>query len=39
VLSDLTVVPDAVKSEPDLTDLLREYHKYLLRKAAALIGR
>ena len=39
VLSDVTVVRDAVKSEPDLTDLLREYHKYLLRKAAALVGR
>ena len=39
VLSDVTVVRDAVPSAPDLTDLLREYHKYLLRKAAALIGR
>jgi hypothetical protein len=33
------VVRDAVRSEPDLAGLLREYHKYLLRRAAALIGR
>ncbi|MBW8743254.1 MAG: YdcF family protein [Sphingomonas sp.] len=39
VLSDVTVVPDAVKSEPDLMGLLREYHKYLFRRFAALIGR
>lgn len=39
VLSDVTVVPDAVKSEPDLMGLLREYHKYLFRRGAALIGR
>ena len=39
VLQDLQVVRDAVHSEPDLDDLLREYHKYLLRRFAALIGR
>jgi len=39
VLSDVTVVPDAVKSEPDLMGLLREYHKFLFRRFAALIGR
>jgi len=39
VLKDVTVVPDSVKSEPDLMDLLREYHKYLFRRFAALAGR
>jgi len=39
VLRDVTVVPDAVKSEPDLMGLLREYHKFLFRRFAALIGR
>ena len=39
VLSDVIVVPDAVKSEPDLMGLLREYHKFLFRRFAALIGR
>ena len=39
VLSEVTVVRDAVPSEPDLMGLLREYHKYLLRRGAALIGR
>ena len=39
VLSDVTVVRDAVPSQPDLVDLLREYHKYLLRRGAALVGR
>jgi uncharacterized SAM-binding protein YcdF (DUF218 family) len=34
----LTIVPDAVRSNPSLTVLLREYHKYLLRRAAGLIG-
>jgi uncharacterized SAM-binding protein YcdF (DUF218 family) len=38
VLSGVRVVPDAVPSEPDLWGLLREYHKYLLRRAAALAG-
>jgi len=39
VMQGITVVPDAVPSEPDLIGLLREYHKYLLRRGAALIGR
>lgn len=39
VLRGVTVVPDAVPSEPDFAALLREYHKYLLRRAAALVGR
>jgi uncharacterized SAM-binding protein YcdF (DUF218 family) len=38
VLSGVHVVPDAVPSEPDLWGLLREYHKYLLRRSAALAG-
>jgi uncharacterized SAM-binding protein YcdF (DUF218 family) len=39
VLNEATVVPDAVPSEPDLMGLLREYHKYLFRRGAALVGR
>jgi uncharacterized SAM-binding protein YcdF (DUF218 family) len=39
VLRGVTVVPDAVPGEPDLLGLLREYHKYLLRRAVALSGR
>lgn len=35
----IRIVPDAVRSQPDLTTLLREYHKYLLRRAAVLLGR
>lgn len=34
----VTIVPDAVRSEPDLRALLTEYHKYLLRRAASLAG-
>ncbi|HZV18117.1 MAG TPA: YdcF family protein [Sphingobium sp.] len=34
----ITIVPDAVRSNPSLTVLLREYHKYLLRRLAGLIG-
>lgn len=34
----ITIVPDAVRSNPSLTMLLREYHKYLLRRAAGLLG-
>lgn len=33
-----TIVYDAVPSRPSLAMLLREYNKYLLRRAAALIG-
>jgi hypothetical protein len=35
---DLRVVVDAVRTEPDLVDLVREYNKYLLRRIAGLIG-
>jgi uncharacterized SAM-binding protein YcdF (DUF218 family) len=38
VMNGITVVPDAVPSEPNLWGLLREYHKYLLRRGAALVG-
>lgn len=34
----LTIVYDAVPSRPSLTVLMREYNKYLLRRAAALVG-
>ncbi|WP_022682416.1 YdcF family protein [Sphingobium bisphenolivorans] len=34
----VTLVYDAVPSRPSLTMLAREYNKYLLRRAAALIG-
>lgn len=35
---DVRILPDAVRSEPDLGILLTEYHKYLLRRVAALFG-
>lgn len=35
---DVVIVPDAVRSDPDLRILLTEYHKYLLRRIAALFG-
>lgn len=35
---DLRVVTDAVRTEPGLVDLVREYNKYLLRRVAGLIG-
>lgn len=34
----ITIIPDAVRSNPSLRVLLREYHKYLLRRIAGLIG-
>lgn len=34
----VTIVEDAVPSEPGLTVLLKEYHKYLLRRGAVLVG-
>lgn len=34
----ITILPDAVRSRPSLTVLLREYHKYVLRRLAGLIG-
>jgi len=36
--ADVVVVADAVPSQPGLVLLLREYNKYLLRRAAALFG-
>lgn len=36
---DVVLVPDAIRSTPNLVALLREYNKYLLRRAATLIGR
>ena len=38
-MSGIVVVPDGVPSEPSLLSLLREYDKYLLRRAGALAGR
>lgn len=35
---DIVLVYDAVPSRPSLTMLFKEYHKYLLRRAAALLG-
>lgn len=34
----VTIVPDAVESEPGLEALFTEYNKYLLRRAAVLVG-
>ena len=34
----VTIVPDAVKSEPNFMTLFGEYNKYVLRRAAVLIG-
>ena len=34
----VTIVPDAVQSEPELQALFTEYNKYLLRRAAVLVG-
>lgn len=35
---DVTLVADAVRSEPTLIRLVREYNKYLLRHVAAFLG-
>lgn len=35
---EVSIVYDAVPSRPSLTILMREYNKYLLRRAAALLG-
>ena len=35
---DLEIIADAVRTEPGLVDLVREYNKYLLRRIAGLIG-
>jgi len=34
----VTIIPDGVRSNPSLRVLLREYHKYVLRRLAGLIG-
>lgn len=34
----VAIVTDAVRSEPDLLTLWREYHKYLLGRAGAILG-
>jgi len=34
----VTILPDAVRGEPDLLMLLTEYNKYLVRRAAVLVG-
>lgn len=34
----IRIIPDAVRSSPSLTVLLREYHKYLLRRLAGVVG-
>jgi uncharacterized SAM-binding protein YcdF (DUF218 family) len=36
---DVILLPDAIRSTPNLITLLREYNKYLLRRGATLIGR
>lgn len=38
ISDDVTIVGDAVKSDPDLTALFKEYNKYLLRRTAAPLG-
>ena len=35
---DVTIVPDAVRSQPNLATLFREYHKYLAGLAGGLLG-
>lgn len=35
---DIAIRADAVRSEPNLTVLLKEYHKYLLRRVAIVAG-
>jgi hypothetical protein len=35
---DVELVYDAVPSRPSLSVLVKEYNKYLLRRAAALVG-
>ena len=36
--SDFRIVADGVESEPGFGTLLGEYNKYLLRRAAVLVG-
>jgi uncharacterized SAM-binding protein YcdF (DUF218 family) len=35
---DIVIVPDAVRTQPSLRILLREFHKYALRRIAGLAG-
>ena len=34
----VTILPDAVRSQPNFTTLLREYHKYLAGLAGGVLG-
>ena len=34
----VTILPDAVRSEPNFATLFREYHKYLAGLAGGLLG-
>jgi hypothetical protein len=34
----VTIVADGVASEPQLVPLVKEYNKYLLRRASAVLG-
>jgi uncharacterized SAM-binding protein YcdF (DUF218 family) len=36
--TDMSILPDGVRSEPSFVTLFTEYHKYILRRAGALIG-
>lgn len=35
----VTVIPEGVRSQPGFVTLFTEYHKYILRRAAVLVGR
>ncbi|HTH29226.1 MAG TPA: YdcF family protein [Sphingobium sp.] len=36
--SEIVILPDAVQTQPSLRILLREFHKYAVRRAAGLLG-
>jgi uncharacterized SAM-binding protein YcdF (DUF218 family) len=36
--ADVRILPDAVRTQPSLRILLREFHKFVLRRAAGLVG-
>lgn len=36
--AEIVILPDAVQTQPSLRMLLREFHKYALRRAAGLMG-
>jgi uncharacterized SAM-binding protein YcdF (DUF218 family) len=36
--AEVRILPDAVQTQPSLRILLREFHKYVLRRAAGLVG-